>query len=127
MNVHHHRQERTEHHHRQEHDPYVRTAGELPNHRPNKHKHEGYISWTPHPTPVEVAPARHPGYWEADINARLYARRLKTSNEADPYTSRSRRHAMVGLILQDMPQRQDQYTKPVDDLRDTVAYGRGSF
>ena len=79
-----------------------------------------YTRFIPH-APVEVAPRHSSKYWEADLNARIYERRLAMSGEENPYANWNRRQAWMNLIAKDMPPTNDPYLKPVAGPGDTFA------
>lgn len=79
-----------------------------------------YTKWIPH-KPVEIAPRRDPNYWVADLNARLYERSLVGSAKENPYANFYRRQGLINLLAQNMPPRNDPYTKVIASGQDSFA------
>jgi len=72
-----------------------------------------YRRFTPH-APVEIAPL-DPSRWEADLNARIYERKMQVSAEPDFYQNWNRRRAWMSMIAKDMQSRTDPYLQPVSE------------
>lgn len=79
-----------------------------------------YVKFVPH-KPVEVAPRQNIRYWGADLNARLYERRLISSAEEQPYANYYRRQGLLNLISKNVPSQNDPYLKKID--RPTDSFG----
>jgi hypothetical protein len=80
-----------------------------------------YTRFVPH-EPVEVAPRQDVNYWGADLNARMYERRLISSAKEQPYANFYRRQGLINLISKNMPSRNDPYLKKIDAPSDSFAF-----
>ena len=71
-----------------------------------------YTHYIPH-NPAETAPQHRPGYWGADLNARMYERSLLNSTKEHQRAHCHRRQGLVNLISQNIPCGNDPYLKRV--------------
>lgn len=80
-----------------------------------------YTKFIPH-KPIEVAPHTNVRYWGADLNARMYERKIISSANEQPYSNWNRRQGLLNLVAENMPSRNDPYTKKIENPEDSFAY-----
>ena len=78
-----------------------------------------YVSWQPH-APCEVAPNYDDKLWVADMNSKLYERRMITGARETPYANHYRRQGMLNLTAQYMRPDGDPYTKKLSTSNDSL-------
>jgi len=79
-----------------------------------------YTRFIPH-KPVEVAPRQDVSYWGADLNARMYERQIISSAKEQPYANWNRRQALLSLVAENMPSRNDPYLQKIESPDDSFA------
>ena len=77
-----------------------------------------YVRYIPH-EPCEVAPNNDDKLWVADLNSKLYERRLVTGARDQPYSNWYGRQGLQNLVTQYMPPNNDPYTKKIERPDDT--------
>ena len=77
-----------------------------------------YVQFIPHQQPCPVAPINDSSYWVANMNSKLYERRLLSAADEQPYANWYRRQAWAQMLAQNMPSN-DKYTVKLDRPENT--------